>query len=288
MVLQPSSHFNGTKVLRGRRRVKKSRDGCRGRCRLSRNPMLIRLSFPVGHATVYGLPPPPKARGGRGMRTLAAVVSSALAAGVALAQTPFPGPMRRRPPRHEPELPGALRVDDAGGGDGVLRRVHGFVEASTPLGLPSIRPRRQGRGPEDSEGRDRAHAGRVPPDSYEWGVTYSGMLRAARRPATALCAVRGVALAAVGRLGAAREAERQPPTRASRLHPPGAEAGRAGRLGRHVGRDDQGHARGRREGPAALDRQLSRLDLEQGVPPGDGTLARNGRSRTRSGWTTST
>ena len=70
------------------------------------------------------------------MRTLAAVVSSALTAGMALAQTSVPKTDATTPLHAmKPEYPVPYGSTTPEAVTEVLRRVHGFVEASTPLGL---------------------------------------------------------------------------------------------------------------------------------------------------------
>ncbi|HET9314229.1 MAG TPA: glycoside hydrolase family 88 protein [Vicinamibacteria bacterium] len=92
------------------------------------------------------------------MRVLAAVVSSVLTAGAALAQAPTDAtaPLLRMKPDYP--IPYGSTTPEAV--TEVLRRVLGFVEASTPLGAIPPPP------------------GAFRLTSYEWGVTYSGMLRA--------------------------------------------------------------------------------------------------------------
>ena len=151
----------------------------------------------------------------------------------------------------------------------VLRRVHGFIDAEHAARLGGRGDERAPRGPRGGEGCGRPDAGRLPADQLRVGrrlLRHAARGRGDGRPA--LRAVRRVAPGRGRRVGALPEGTARPAVRSApaRADPPGAEAGGARRLGRHVGRDDQGDARGRREGPAALDRQLPRLDLEQGVP----------------------
>lgn len=59
----------------------------------------------------------------------------------------------------------------------VLNRVHGFLDSSTPTGWFDVATGRDVAGP-DAPGRVEPKRGAFRLISYEWGVTYSGMLRA--------------------------------------------------------------------------------------------------------------
>jgi rhamnogalacturonyl hydrolase YesR len=113
------------------------------------------------------------------MRTLAAVVSVALTAGAALAQTPPPRTDATAPlHRMKPDYPVPYGGTTPEAATELLRRVHAFVESSTPLGwvdagtstpVPDLRA---------AQGAIAPAPGAFRLTSYEWGVTYSGMLRA--------------------------------------------------------------------------------------------------------------
>ena len=110
------------------------------------------------------------------MRTLAAVVCCALTAGAALAQTPTDAtaPLHRMKPDYP--VPYGSTTPEAV--TEVLRRVHGFVESSTPPGWVDAATKAPVADLKAAKGAITPTPGAFRLTSYEWGVTYSGMLRA--------------------------------------------------------------------------------------------------------------
>jgi unsaturated rhamnogalacturonyl hydrolase len=113
------------------------------------------------------------------MRTLAAVVSSALTAAVALAQAPAPATDATTPlHRMKPDYPVPYGSTTPEAVTEVLRRVHGFVETSTPLGWVDPATNAPIADLKTAKGPIAPTPGAFRLTSYEWGVTYSGLLRA--------------------------------------------------------------------------------------------------------------
>lgn len=113
------------------------------------------------------------------MRTLAAVVSIALTPAVASAQTPAPGTDATKPlHRMKPDYPVPYGSTTPEAVTEVLRRVHGFVESSTPLGWVDAATKAPVADLKAAQGGIEPTPGAFRLTSYEWGVTYSGMLRA--------------------------------------------------------------------------------------------------------------
>ena len=110
------------------------------------------------------------------MRMLAAIVSCALTAPAALAQTPTDAtaPLHRMKPDYP--IPYGSTTPEAV--TEVLRRVLGFVESSTPLGWVDTATKAPIADLKAARGAVAPTPGAFRLTSYEWGVTYSGMLRA--------------------------------------------------------------------------------------------------------------
>ena len=110
------------------------------------------------------------------MRMLAAIVSCALLAPAALAQTPTDAtaPLHRMKPDYP--IPYGSTTPEAV--TEVLRRVLGFVESSTPLGWVDTATKAPIADLKAAKGAVAPTPGAFRLTSYEWGVTYSGMLRA--------------------------------------------------------------------------------------------------------------
>jgi unsaturated rhamnogalacturonyl hydrolase len=113
------------------------------------------------------------------MRTLAAVVSCALTAATALAQTAAPGTDATTPlHRLKPDYPVPYGSTTPEAVTEVLRRVLGFAEASTPPGWVDAATNAPIADLKTAKGAIAPTPGAFRLTSYEWGVTYSGMLRA--------------------------------------------------------------------------------------------------------------
>ena len=111
------------------------------------------------------------------MRTLAAVVWCALTAGAALAQAPTDA-MHGTPSPDEAGLSRSYGSTTPEAATEVLRRVHGFVESSTPPGWVDAATKAPVADLKAAKGAIAPTPGAFRLTSYEWGVTYSGMLRA--------------------------------------------------------------------------------------------------------------
>jgi unsaturated rhamnogalacturonyl hydrolase len=125
------------------------------------------------------------------MRTLAVVVWSALTAAAALAQPPSPAqpsaPSQPSAPGNDattplhqlkPDYPVPYGSTTPEAVTEVLRRVLGFAEASTPPGWVDPATKAPIADLKTARGAIAPTAGAFRLTSYEWGVTYSGMLRA--------------------------------------------------------------------------------------------------------------
>ena len=110
------------------------------------------------------------------MRTLAMAVGCALTATAALAQAPTDAtaPLHRMKPSYP--VPYGSTTPEAV--TEVLRRVLGFVESSTPLGWVDATTNAPLADVKAAKGAIAPAPGAFRLTSYEWGVTYSGMLRA--------------------------------------------------------------------------------------------------------------
>ena len=113
------------------------------------------------------------------MKTLATVVSIALTAAAALAQTSAPR-NDATTPLHlmKPDYPVPYGPTTPEAVTEVLRRVHGFIESSTPLGWVDAATKAPIADLKTAKGAIAVTPGAFRVTSYEWGVTYSGMLRA--------------------------------------------------------------------------------------------------------------
>lgn len=112
------------------------------------------------------------------MRTLAAAATVALTAAAALAQTPTGNDATT--PLHllKPDYPVPYGSTTPEAVTEVLRRVLGFAEASTPTGWVDPATRAPIADVKTARGAIAPTPGAFRLTSYEWGVTYSGMLRA--------------------------------------------------------------------------------------------------------------
>jgi rhamnogalacturonyl hydrolase YesR len=113
------------------------------------------------------------------MRTPAVVALSLLTAAAASAQAPAPRtddttPLHLMKPSYP--IPYGSTTPEAV--TEVLRRVHGFVERSTPLGWVDAATGQPIADLKTAKGAVAPTPGAFRLTSYEWGVTYSGMLRA--------------------------------------------------------------------------------------------------------------
>jgi unsaturated rhamnogalacturonyl hydrolase len=111
------------------------------------------------------------------MRTPAAVVLGVLTATVAHAQAPRNDATT---PLHlmKPDYPIPYGATTPEAVTEVLRRVHGFIDASTPLGWVDAATNAPLADLATAKGAVAPTPGAFRITSYEWGVTYSGMLRA--------------------------------------------------------------------------------------------------------------
>jgi unsaturated rhamnogalacturonyl hydrolase len=113
------------------------------------------------------------------MRSAAAVVLSAVLGAAAAAQTPAPQ-SDATTPLHlmKPDYPIPYGATTPEAVTEVLRRVHGFLDASTPLGWVDPATSAVVADLKTAKGAIAPTPGAFRLTSYEWGVTYSGMLRA--------------------------------------------------------------------------------------------------------------